>query len=228
MEGTVTHAQTSSRTPCTSTWGRWTPSSWHRWGGGWGRSVFLLVEKSNLLQTISLIWLQQIVYNLQDSSSPTGLAAVLEPGATWGNVGRFLKSYKTWGKVGRFEELENYLRITQIKNKPGVAGNPYWQIFLSARPMSQVSIDTFEQTLWEKSNDVSVGVAGYLLGGGVNWLGTYNKWVGLSLLSQNWPRFPRYGYGAENILSMRVVLADGRVAEVTAEKTEVRKSFSSW
>ena len=31
----------------------------------------------------------------------------------------------------------------------------------------------------------------------------------------------RYGYGAENILSMRVVLADGRIAEVTAEKTEV-------
>ena len=24
-------------------------------------------------------------------------------------------------------------------------------------------------------NDLSVGVAGYLLGGGVNWLGTYNK-----------------------------------------------------
>ena len=37
--------------------------------------------------------------------------------------------------------------------------------------------------------------------------------------------FPRYGYGAENILSMRVVLADGRVAEVTAEKTEVSESF---
>ena len=35
----------------------------------------------------------------------------------------------------------------------------------------------------------------------------------------------RYGYGAENILSMRVVLADGRVAEVTAEKTEVRIFF---
>ena len=34
----------------------------------------------------------------------------------------------------------------------------------------------------------------------------------------------RYGYGAENILSMRVVLADGRIAEVTAEKTEVRKT----
>ena len=35
----------------------------------------------------------------------------------------------------------------------------------------------------------------------------------------------RYGYGAENILSMRVVLADGRIAEVTAEKTEVRIFF---
>ena len=34
----------------------------------------------------------------------------------------------------------------------------------------------------------SVGVGGYLLGGGVNWLGTYNK----------------YGYGAEHILKMKV------------------------
>ena len=31
----------------------------------------------------------------------------------------------------------------------------------------------------------------------------------------------RYGYGAENILGMRVVLADGRVAEVTPESTQV-------
>ena len=51
----------------------------------------------------------------------------------------------------------------------------------------------------------SVGVAGYLLGGGVNWLGTYNK----------------YGYGAENVLAMRAVLSDGRIADVTPEKTEV-------
>jgi hypothetical protein len=51
----------------------------------------------------------------------------------------------------------------------------------------------------------SVGVAGYLLGGGVNWLGTYNK----------------YGYGAENILAMRAVLSDGRIADVTPQKTEV-------
>ena len=51
----------------------------------------------------------------------------------------------------------------------------------------------------------SVGVGGYLLGGGVNWLGTYNK----------------YGYGAENVLSMRAVLSDGKIADVTPEKTEV-------
>jgi hypothetical protein len=51
----------------------------------------------------------------------------------------------------------------------------------------------------------SVGVGGYLLGGGVNWLGTYNK----------------YGYGAENVLAMRAVLSDGRIADVTPEKTEV-------
>ena len=51
----------------------------------------------------------------------------------------------------------------------------------------------------------SVGVAGYLLGGGVNWLGTYNK----------------YGYGAESVISMKVVLADGRIAVVTHDKTEV-------
>merc|ERR1740128_42449 len=57
----------------------------------------------------------------------------------------------------------------------------------------------------------SVGVAGYLLGGGVNWLGTYNK----------------YGYGAENILSMRVVLADGRIAEVSPERTQVESPVPS-
>jgi len=90
----------------------------------------------------------------EDSSSPTGLAAVLEPGATWGNV-------------------------------------------LRAIPTDRYS--------YPHGQCRSVGVAGYLLGGGVNWLGTYNK----------------YGYGAENILSMRVVLADGRIAEVTAEKTEI-------
>merc|ERR1712013_458375 len=87
-------------------------------------------------------------------SSPTGLAAILEPGATWGDV-------------------------------------------LRAIPTDRYS--------YPHGQCRSVGVAGYLLGGGVNWLGTYNK----------------YGYGAENILSMRVVLADGRVAEVTAEKTEI-------
>merc|ERR1712130_458002 len=90
----------------------------------------------------------------QESGSPTGLAAVLEAGATWGNV-------------------------------------------LRAIPTNRYS--------YPHGQCRSVGVAGYLLGGGVNWLGTYNK----------------YGYGAENILSMGAVLADGRIVEVTAEKTEI-------
>merc|ERR1711892_1075893 len=51
----------------------------------------------------------------------------------------------------------------------------------------------------------SVGVGGYLLGGGVNWLGTYNK----------------YGYGAEHVLKMKVVLADGSVAWVDKDKTDI-------
>ncbi|XP_023338544.1 uncharacterized protein LOC111709168 [Eurytemora carolleeae] len=44
----------------------------------------------------------------------------------------------------------------------------------------------------------SVGVGGYLLGGGVNWLGTFNK----------------YGYGAEQILQMRVVTANGTILDL--------------
>ena len=55
-------------------------------------------------------------------------------------------------------------------------------------------------------------MGGYLLGGGVNWLGTYNK----------------YGYGAENVLGMRVVLADGRVANVWPNRTEVTRKKIDW
>jgi len=44
----------------------------------------------------------------------------------------------------------------------------------------------------------SVGVGGFLLGGGVNWLGTYNK----------------YGYGAENVVKMKAVLANGDIVMV--------------
>ena len=94
---------------------------------------------------------------------------------------------------------------------------------------------------WWTTYVASVGVAGYLLGGGVNWLGTYNKWESKNVIFHLTPTASenagkllvilllvtcgRYGYGAENILSMRVVLADGRIAEVTAEKTEVRIFF---
>jgi len=91
---------------------------------------------------------------VEDSDSPTGLAALLGAGATWGSVLRTLP--------------------------PTTYSYPHGQCR-------------------------SVGVAGYLLGGGVNWLGTYNK----------------YGYGAESVLSMRAVLSDGRVADITPDKTEI-------
>merc|ERR1719318_779472 len=94
------------------------------------------------------------VETVQDSQSPTGLAAVLGAGATWGSV------------------------LRQIP--PTTYSYPHGQCR-------------------------SVGVAGYLLGGGVNWLGTYNK----------------YGYGAEHILKMKVVLADGSVAWVDKDKTDI-------
>jgi len=51
----------------------------------------------------------------------------------------------------------------------------------------------------------SVGVGGYLLGGGVNWLGSYNK----------------YGYGAEHVLAMRVVLATGEIGLVDSTATRI-------
>ena len=70
---------------------------------------------------------------------------------------------------------------------------------------------------------------------------TYNKWESKNVIFHLTPTASenarkllvilllvtcgRYGYGAENILSMRVVLADGRIAEVTAEKTEVEIFF---
>merc|ERR1719507_2665307 len=55
----------------------------------------------------------------------------------------------------------------------------------------------------------SVGVAGYLLGGGVNWLGTYNK----------------YGYAAEQVLKMRVVSANGTILDLSPGKTVVHPKY---
>ena len=50
-----------------------------------------------------------------------------------------------------------------------------------------------------------MGVGGFLLGGGVNALGAS----------------ARFGWGAENVLMMKVVLADGRQARVTEDQVEI-------
>merc|ERR1719320_1507028 len=55
----------------------------------------------------------------------------------------------------------------------------------------------------------SVGVGGYLLGGGVNWLGTYNK----------------YGYGAEHVLKMRVVTANGTILDLSPGTTTIHPKY---
>ena len=91
---------------------------------------------------------------LEDTGASTGLVAVLEAGATWGQVLREIP--------------------------PTTYSYPHGQCR-------------------------SVGVGGFLLGGGLNWLGTYNK----------------YGYGAEHVLKMNAVLADGSIAEVTPDSTSI-------
>ena len=52
---------------------------------------------------------------------------------------------------------------------------------------------------------LNVGVGGYLLGGGVNALGAS----------------ARFGWGAENVLMMKAVLADGRQAKITEDRVEI-------
>ena len=55
---------------------------------------------------------------------------------------------------------------------------------------------------------LNVGVGGYLLGGGVNALGAS----------------ARFGWGAENVVMMRAVLADGRQARITEDKVQVHEA----
>jgi len=55
---------------------------------------------------------------------------------------------------------------------------------------------------------LTVGVGGYLLGGGVNALGAS----------------ARFGFGAQNVIKMKGVLADGSMATITKEKVVVRKN----
>ena len=51
----------------------------------------------------------------------------------------------------------------------------------------------------------TVGVGGYLVGGGVNWVGTYEK----------------YGSAAENVVRYTLVIADGTILQVSDGNTTV-------
>jgi FAD/FMN-containing dehydrogenase len=59
---------------------------------------------------------------------------------------------------------------------------------------------------------LTVGVAGFLQGLGVNPMGT----------SQ------RYGYGSDHVLQYTMVLADGSVAVVTRDNTTILQPGLSW
>lgn len=56
----------------------------------------------------------------------------------------------------------------------------------------------------------TVGVGGYLLGGGINWLGTYNK----------------YGYGAEQVLRIRMVTANGTILDLEPGTTVIHPKYA--
>jgi len=96
---------------------------------------------------------------VRTQKSPTGVAASLGSGATWGMVQRAIPTTKF------------------------------------SYPHGQCR---------------SVGVGGYLLGGGVNWLGTYNK----------------YGYGAEHVLQLRVVTANGTILDISPGKTTIHPKYA--
>jgi len=122
--------------------------------GGHGYTCNQLKEGAIL---IDLRGMRKVVLTKTRKSS-TGFAAILGPGATWGQV--------------------------QRKISPKRYSYPHGQCR-------------------------SVGVGGYLLGGGVNWLGTYNK----------------YGYGAEQVLRMRVVTANGTILDLTPGKTTIHPAY---
>jgi len=122
--------------------------------GGHGYTCTQLKEDSILIDMRGMRKIRLV----KTKQSPTGLAAVLEAGGTWGQVQRAIS--------------------------PEVYSYPHGQCR-------------------------SVGVAGYLLGGGVNWLGTYNK----------------YGYAAEQVLKMRVVTANGTILDLSPGKTVVHPKY---
>jgi FAD/FMN-containing dehydrogenase len=91
-----------------------------------------------------------------------------------------LEEYKSWvyRSFNKLEMVDTSLSPTgkALKLGPGRV----WGDVLEFAPPTKYS--------YPHGQCRSVGVGGYLLGGGVNWLGTYNK----------------YGYGAEHVLKMKV------------------------
>jgi len=123
--------------------------------GGHGYTCNQLKEGAILIDLRLLRGIELV----RTKKSQTGYAAVLGPGATWGQVQRKIP-------LNRYSYPHGQCR--------------------------------------------SVGVGGYILGGGVNWLGTYNK----------------YGYAAEQVLKIRVVTANGTILDLTPGRTVLYPKYS--
>jgi len=98
--------------------------------------------------------------------------------------------------------MTNFNRIERVSTAESESGDAAW---LGTGAIWGDVLRTLdpEHTSYPHGQCRSVGVGGFLLGGGVNWLGTWNK----------------YGYGAEGILRMNAVLADGSIVSVDKDKT---------
>jgi len=98
--------------------------------------------------------------------------------------------------------MKNFDRIELVETSLSETGKAAWLGTGATWGNILKTIDS-EKYSYPHGQCRSVGVGGFLLGGGVNWLGTYNK----------------YGYGAENIIKMKAVLADGSLVTVEKDST---------
>jgi len=98
--------------------------------------------------------------------------------------------------------MTNFNRIEEVNTGESETGKAAWLGTGAIWGNVLRTLDP-EHTSYPHGQCRSVGVGGFLLGGGVNWLGTYNK----------------YGYGAEGIVKMNAVLADGSIVTVDKDRT---------